>query len=353
MADQSGSPSFVPAVQKSYAEVDQILQKYLREKGYNVLLRTSVESHGTFTYQVEKDEMPYWVKIGYTENFERCAEVGRKRKELDATQGRVEDLKNEVAALTALWLKYPSGETDSFQFPPGPEEVFEEEYAGLNVYGYARFVVEGKILGQALRDGSAKFSEWIECCSKMVKTIDSLPDLHLSRTELNRDVKFEELIVNNASFGYDRMKLMLEKGNQGVSAELVKQAGVLVQEARDYFSLHRVVTGTVHGDFQPEHIVYLEEGGLPTLVQFSKICQWYPRHWDIAKMYGWVAVVAGDLDGARMFWKHMLEKTGLSKERIDYLKVITNIVTLGMMSTAIEPGWDGGKLKVGVEAFVN
>jgi len=337
---------------KSFSVIDALLQKYLQSKGYDVLMRTSLESHGTYTYHVEKEGMPYWVKLGHVESADRWAEIGKKREETDAPQRRIDDLKNEVAALTVLWLKFPSGETDSFQFPPGPEEVFDGKYEGLTLYGYARFVVEGKILGKPLRDGSESFSNWIEPCAKMIKTIDVLPDLHLPRTELKKEVNFEKLISENVMFWHDRLKTVSKNANSGVDVTLMEQARGIVNETRDYFASRKIVTGTVHGDFQPEHIVYLEGTDLPTLVQFSKLCKWYARHWDIATMYGWVAVVVGDIEGARMFWKRMIEKMSLSKDRVDYLKVITNVVTLGAMSTFVEPGWEGGKLKVGVDAFV-
>ena len=346
----SDTKKLVPS-SDSFSEIDKMLQSFLKKKGYDVLFRTSVESHGTFTYHVEKEGMPFWVKIGHSGTVNPWAELGYKRDKNEGQEGRIDDLKNEVAALMALWELYPLGETNSFQFPPGPEEVFETEYDGLKLYGYARFVVEGKVLGKELKDKKTSFAEWVEPCVKMIKTVDALPDLHLPRTGLKKNVEFEKLIEKNVSFWYDRRKIAAKNPDTGVTKDLLSRADKLVQEVRKYFSTHKVVTGTVHGDFQPDHIVYLEGNGLPTLVQFSKMCQWYPRYWDVANLYGWVVSVLGDVENAKSFW-NLMTANGFSKDQMDYLRIITNVVTLGNMSTYVEPTWEGGKLKVGVEAFV-
>lgn len=352
MAESAKGKKSASDTRFSYKKIDKELQKFISDKGYKILSRISAGDHGTFTYQVEKEEMPFWVKIGHSDILDKGVSLGGDRIDEDTFANRIDDLKNEVAALTALWKRYPSGETDSFQFPPGAEEIFSGEIDGLKIYGYARFVVEGNVLGKALRDKSIIFSNWVEPCGKMVKTLDSLPELRLPSSSRMKDIDFAQFITKKASYWRDQLQLLSKKNENGVTLDLVKRTEHIAQETEDYVSKNKIVMGSVHGDFQPDHIVYLERGTFPTLVQFSKICQWYPRYWDIATMYAWVAVVLGDVEGAKNFWSHVSEKNGLSKDEIVYLKVITNVVTLGMIAQHRKPSLEGGKRAIGAEAFV-
>ena len=61
--------------------------------------------------------------------------------------------------------------------------------------------------------------------------------------------------------------------------------------------------------------------------------------------------VLGELGPAEDFWKKV-SNNGLGKVELDFLKVIVNAATMGMLATHTDPKLGGGKLKVGCEVFV-
>lgn len=312
-----------------YSEIDDLLRKFLSEEKHEVKEDRGDSVRGTFTYQCEQEGMPFWVKIGVV---------------LEEDDKRIRDLKNEVAALTALWKAFPNGETDSFMLPPGPETIFDKEYEGHIVYGYSRFLVEGEVLSHDLRDGTERFISWVDRLTAIMKTIDAFPELDLPRTKEKQSEKFDEVIMKNLSIWSE----ILKKHGPEKMQKCFKD---VINNTEEYFKKNKVVTGTAHGQLTPDHIIYMNGGLKPTLVSFTKLSQWYPKYWDLGTIYGWGQAVLGDSAGAVALYEKAT-KNGYSKNQLEFLNVIVNAVTIGTMGTFVDPAAEGGKLKVGCEAFV-
>ena len=323
----NSSKTAAPA--RDFTQLNEMLTVFLQEKGYGAITFVGDSSRSTFTYKAQQDEMPYWIKL--------CVISDKNNK-------READLRNEVAALTALWKLYPDGDAGSFFLPPGPEVIFDENYQDVHVYGYSRFEVEGKILATELREGREIFSSWVDIYAEILKTIDALPDLGLPRTEAKKQEKFEETIMKNGNYWLDVMK-----GN--VPEEVYDCAKNELAIAMIFFEGQRVVMGTVHGDIVPDHVVFLNHDVKPTIVQFTKLCQWYPRFWDVGAVYGWVQAVLGDGESAWALWSKVTSN-GFDKKQIDYLKIITNVNVLASMGAVISPEWGNGEMKARCGAFV-
>lgn len=293
-----------------YSEKDEIIREYLATKGYSVKEAAGSPDRETFTYQCENEGMPFWVKVAMGSG--------------DVSEKRVRLLKNEVASIIALWQTYPDGETGGFNLPPGPEDVFEEDFNGNTLYGYSRFMVEGEILGTALREGTQEFSEWAEKYVEIIKTVDTLPDLNLPRTVEKKETDFSKIVLDTA----DRAAKQLEGLVDDAMKECIDKA---VEDVKSYVGRNTLITGSVHGDIIPDHLVFLNIGVKPTLVNFTKLCQWYPRFYDAAMLYAWVHIVLQDEDGARLFLDRIME-TGMDKKQLDQMKTLINALLVNTLS---------------------
>lgn len=305
--------------------VDEFFSRFLKSKGYMVSRVMHKPREDRMTFVCESDEMEYYVKlIRISEHNEKV----------------VNGVKNEVAAMVKLWELYPEGETESFLLPPGPEVEFHEEFEGTAVYGYARFYVDGTILGSALRNGSESFTEWADTYANIVKTIDTLPDLNLPRTAEKKDKQFEEEIVKNMGTWKQKLETRVPTDIQ----DRIMKAETAVS---DYFKNNRAVTGTVHGELVPDQLVFMKEHAKPTVVQFSKLCQWYPRFWDIGQVYSWVKVVLGDSEGAHKFWDTMI--SGMDKSLADYVKIVSLSTLVGTLAVYTDPMGETGTVKISTQ----
>jgi len=244
-----------------FPEIEEPIVKLIESKGFSEVNKVGKN----FSYSCEKEGMPYIVKLGFL---------------LDEDGLRVARLKNEVAAVTALWELFPDGETKTFTLPPGPDDIFDEETELGKVYGFSRFYADGSILAEELNHGSEKVDCWIEKFAQMSKEIDSLPELKLPNSERDKQKKYED-------------------------------------EFAKYITERPIVRGTSHGNFTPEHIL-LNDIGKPYLVSYSMMTQQGPRFWDIACMYTWLSVDLNDSDSAKKFFESSTDK--LDVKQIEYIR---------------------------------
>lgn len=314
---------------KSYQSYEKVIEAFLLAQSYVVMERRGNSTRGTYTYLCEKEDMRFLVKM----SIER---EGDKR-----TMG----LRNEIAALSGLWTAFPVGETEAFLLPPGPEDIFEDEYEGCHVFGYARLYVDGRVLSYNLRDGTESFNNWVEPFTAIVKTIDTLPELDLPRTREKEKEDFPKVIVSNVQFWNE---LLLKHGGGNLDACLAD----VVSDITAYIESHTLVTGTVHGQLNPDHIVVSDLNEKPTLVSYSKLCQWYPRYWDAGTVYGWAQAVVSAGDAATAFYQSFADSV-VDRKQGEFLKCVVNIGALGSMATVVDPDAEGGNLTVGCEAFLS
>jgi 3'-phosphoadenosine 5'-phosphosulfate sulfotransferase len=317
-------------VKVSYVEKDEIVREYLETKGYSVVVSAGSKDRETFTYKCDNEGMPFWVKMAMGSN--------------EVTEKRIKLLKNEIASIISLWQTYPEGETSGFMLPPGPEDIFEENFNGSQLYGYSRFVVQGEILGPALREKKEVFSKWAGKYITMIKAIDALPELGLPRTEEKKDEDFSKVIVETARSSAERLNA-LDIGNMaGCISKTLKEIEIYTGE-------NKIVTGTAHGDMVPDHVVYLDNGVKPTLINFTKLCQWYPRFYDIAMVHAWVQVVLKDRKGAEELWR-LFTENGFEKKDLDQAKVLVNALLIGTLAVYMEGEGRGAPCPVDCDVFM-
>lgn len=320
-----------------YKKTDSLLKTFLKTKDYEVISAIGSEKRGTFTYVCESDGMKFVVKLGVISNGDDNG--GSKR---------IRELKNEVFAVGNLWKQFPKGETKTFLLPPGAEVVFDEEFEKLKLYGYTRFYIDGRCLGSELRDGSENVQSWVGRFVDMVGEIDSLLDLDLPRTKEKANVDFSKLIIDNTKLWgkgiQDLMKSreikMLEKGFDRCACDTVKKV-------TKYFSKNHIVVGTTHGELIPDHIIVDANRDKPYLVNFTKLCQYYPRFFDTGKMYGWILAVLGDIKSAEEFWDMSTKKLNLNECKP--LKMLTNELILGSLYNYLN--LEGEDIKFGCSSF--
>jgi len=316
-----------------YEKTDVLLKAFLEIKNYEVTDSIGSRNRGTFTYMCESDGMPFVIKLGVVS---------------DGDDKRVRKLKNEVFAVDKLWKQFPAGEAKSFLLPPGAEAIFDEEFEGLEVYGHARFYIDGSCLGFELRSGSENVQSWIERFVDVVNEIDSLPDLDLPRTKEKAEVDFSELIIKNTKlWGTGVQDLVKSKKLKMPEKGFRSCIDDVVGKVTQYFSENKVVVGTVHGELIPDHIIFDTSSDKLYLINFTRLCQHYPRFFDIGKMYGWILAVLGDVDGAKDFWDQSTKRLKLSE--IEALKMMTNELILGSLHNHLDR--EGKDIKFGGEGF--
>ncbi len=318
-------------VPSTYQEKDEFLKEFLQKKGFHVVSEIGDESRGTHTYNCESDGMPYVVKIG----------IGTEENKT-----RLEDLRNEVIAVTKLWKYFQNGEAKNFMLPPGPETIFDEEEDGFEIYGYARFYIEGSVLGLEMRAGSQSFSAWMDRFVEIVNEIANLPVLDLPRTEQKRGTDFKKVIDENTEMWVKKLAEYLEDEDSDMS-ECVKKVG---EEVHEYFEKNEIPIGTIHRELIPDHIIYDTMSEKPYLLNYTKLCQHYPKHMDAAMVYSWISVVLGDVDIAREFWDKCMES--VPDDEKEYAKMIRNEIALGVLWDYLDPEKEAGELKVGCDLFL-
>lgn len=320
-----------------YKSIDALLKTFLEMKGYEVMSDIGSENRGTFTYTCASDGMSFVVKLGVI---------------LDGEDKRVRGLKNEVFAVGRLWRQFPGGEAKSFLLPPGAEVVFDEEFEGLKIYGYSRFYIDGNCLGSELGNGSENMQAWIKRFVDMVNEIDALSELDLPRTKEKAEVDFSKLIINNTKFWGTGVQNFVKSRDlntpgKGVEEEFISCIDDVVEKVTKYFAENKVIAGTVHGELIPGHIIFDTNGNKPYLINFTRLCQHYPRFFDIGKMYGWMLAVLGDIKGAKDFWDQSTKRLKLSE--IEALKMMTNELILGSLYNYLDR--EGRDIKFGGEVF--
>lgn len=318
-------------IKVSYVEKDEVIREYLQTKGYSVVLSVGSKDRETFTYKCDNEGMSFWVKVAMGAG--------------EAAEMRIKQLKNEIASITSLWKTYPDGETNGFMIPPGPEDIFEENFNGSQLYGYSRFVVQGEILGYALREKREKFSKWAGKYAAMVKAVDALPELELPRTEEKKKEDFSRVIIENVQHAADQLK-SLEK------QKLTECIDKVSQGIEAYVGKNKIITGTAHGDMVPDHVVYLDKGVKPTLVNFTKLCQWYPRFYDLAMVYAWVCIVLKDKKGADELWD-LYTGNGFDKRDLSQMKVLVNALLIGTLAVYMGGEGKGLASPVDCDVFMN
>ncbi len=331
--------------QESYKQIDEKLRVFLFQKGYDVLQLTGNESHGTFTYHVEKEGMPYWVKMGY-------GQVENRTSNFEIPASRILEIKNEVAVLSALWNEFPYGETETFQIPPGPEEVFDTRIDGVAIYGYARFLVEGKVLASSLLSGDEGISKWSGTLIAILQNIVNLPDLSLPLSTAAKSVDFNKIFKAEAEKLYEEYEKRFS-GEGSLSEEFSKMARKCLEKAIAFIDTKPLVLGTVHGNFQPEHIVYLEEHGLPTLVQFSQMSQAYPKYYDLSVLYTWIALQLRKTQDAKSIIEVFSKEQGFSKDDSDHVKHLTNIAFAESAMLSMVGAGEIGEGKLDADSFLH
>lgn len=316
------------------------LADFLESKGYSVVERIggvfkyAGESH---TYKCENDGMYYIVKLVVDDD------AGKKRK------GYIE---NERIALDALWKEFPTGEMKSFLLPPGTEENFDEGYKGVRIVGFARFYVEGEVLGSLIRANDQSLRDWIDRFVGITQDLDNLPDLGLPRTQEKRKVDFQEIMVKNALYWKDEM-LKLLNSREDIEFEDSSRDQMIEcyeSQARDiveFLGGNKVVLGTALCELNPDHIVIGSEPK-PYVLSYSRLNQAYPRYFDVAHLYAWMCAVTGELDQSLKFWENAT--VPLAKKEFEGLRRVANLQLMGALFDAVEN--EGGKVRVGCEAFL-
>ncbi|MBN2100791.1 hypothetical protein JW710_02770 [Candidatus Dojkabacteria bacterium] len=295
-----------------YEMYDEVIRMYLEGKGYSVDALVGNASLNKFTYSCEKEGMPFVAKMGVA---------------LEGDDTRVKDLRNEVEAVKRLWELYPDGEAKSFLLPPGAEEVFDEKYGKIDIYGYSRFWLEGLCLGDDIRMGVQHISDWIEKFNDIISEIDSFPKMDLPKTKEKEGTDINGKILDTAKNYFEKLQSLAKAGKTSLDMSVLKGFQAKYKESVEFFKKKKLVLGTVHGNLAPDNFVY--ENGKPYLISFTKLCQCYPRLYDVPWVYSWICVVTGDADTAQKFWD--LSTGKLDKEMVDYLEKTGNLLLLGML----------------------
>lgn len=333
-------------VSEEYQSKAKIVRNFLESKGYSEIGDIEEESLGRFTYSAEIDGMPYFIKISAIKDSN---DEGSKRQRA---------IENEISALTELWKRYPEGETKSFILPPGPEIIFDEEYKGLRLGGYARFWIDGKVLGDEFRSGSQEITMWIDRFVNLSSEVDSFPRLDLPRTRDKEKVDFERVIVRNARYWGDKLREQLSslsesgKLGQGESEEMSESVSKIVKSLAEFFSGRKIVRGSSLKEMTPDNVVFDSlsdpNKAKPYFVNFGYFCQSYPRYYDVARLYGWVCAVLGEQEAALVYWGKASERFAVDER--EYLEALTNYLTLGSICDYLSQ--EEMELKVGPEIFM-
>lgn len=307
------------------------LRDYLKNCGFEVSKFVGNLAHEKYSFVCFKSDMNYLVKLGVDD------EAGKRR---------VEGLKNEIVALKKLWQEFPDGETKAFHLPPGAEEIFDETYGDLEIYGYSRVYVDGKVLGEEMRAGREYCSDWMDKCADVVSEIDALPDLELPRTKKKEDTDFTEVVVENAKKWLAELE-KLEEVAENIDTSLMKCMTEAVEKSVAYISGNRFVLGTVHGELTPDNVVLGYGSKKPYISSFGRLCQRYPRFFDVPWVYGITGLVFGDVETAKKLWEVVI--SNMKIKEIESLKYLSNILTVGHIMMYLKH--DEGDLDIDCSIF--
>jgi hypothetical protein len=304
---------------EGFKAVEKLARRYLNENGYDVEKYVGDRDRGTLTYLCKVLGIFFHVKLVV---YKTQSKKAYKRKEL---------LENEIAAFKALWLEAPEGEFDSFMLPPGPEDVFDEEFEGYNVFGYTRLHIDGDILGEEFRLGEEKPVKWTKKFAEIVHQIDTLPQMELPHTGKKDQQDFQKTIIKNTRNWAKGLTKEFELDQIGAEENLKDCIDEAVIKIKEYFAENRPVLGTAHCNLTPDHIVKAPILKKPYIVNFNRLNQSYPRFFDVAIIYSWLVVVLGTKHAALDFWVKAVEKLKVGNSQLETLEMITNEILLGTL----------------------